>query len=197
MSSRSNLTALLAVLALAGYQNRDKIAETLRGLQNPDTSGASPTPNQGSQYQNQGQDQAQEQGGLGGLLGQLASGGLGGLGGLLAGGSAGGVLSGGLGGLLDQFRQNGLGDKADNWVKVGPNDDIKDDELSGALGDDVLDELVEKTGLSKQEILARLSRELPKAVDDLTPDGNIPSEQAFDASPSDGWSPVPKMPRSF
>jgi uncharacterized protein YidB (DUF937 family) len=179
MSSRANLTALLAVLAMAGYQNRDKIAEALRGLQNPQT------PNQDGTA-------SQDQAGLGGILGRLANGGLGGL---LGGSSPGGVLSGGLGGLLDQFRQNGLGDRADTWVRTGPNEGIQDHELSQALGDDVLDELTQKTGLSKDEILQRLSRELPKAVDDLTPDGTIPTEQAFDESGTPGRTSVPEVGR--
>jgi uncharacterized protein YidB (DUF937 family) len=38
----------------------------------------------------------------------------------------------------------------------------------------VLASLEQKTGLSQQELLARLSRELPSAVDKYTPDGRLP-----------------------
>lgn len=160
---RGPLTALLAVLAVAGYQNRDKIAETLRNLGQNQT----PNPN-GSVTQS---------GGLGDLLGRLQNGGLGGI---LGGSTPGGILSGGLGGLLDQFRQNGLGDRADSWVRTGPNESIDDRQLSQALGPDVLDELTAKTGLSRDEILSRLSRDLPRAVDDLTPEGTIPTGTQLD-----------------
>jgi uncharacterized protein YidB (DUF937 family) len=160
--SRGPLTALLAVLAVAGYQNRDKIAEVLKGI------------GQGTQATNPDGTTPASAGGLGDILGRISSGGLGSI---LGGASPGSILSGGLGGLLDQFRSNGLGDKADSWVKAGPNEVIEDHELSHALGPDVLEELVEKTGLSKEEIISRLSRELPAAVDDLTPDGAIPTEQ--------------------
>lgn len=162
--SRGPLTALLAVLAVAGYQNRDKIAEMLRGLQN-------------GQSTNPDGSVSRTQGGLGDLLGRLSGGG--GMGGLLGGSSTGAILSGGLGGLLDQFRQAGLGDRADSWVGKGPNQEIGDGELSQALGEDTLTELAEKTGLSREEIVTRLQRDLPKAVDDLTPDGKIPSEEQF------------------
>lgn len=165
--SRGPLTALLAVLAVAGYQHRDKIAEILKGLQ----SGKATTNPDGTPSQNRGE--------MGDLLGGLTNGGLGSI---LGGTSAGGILSGGLGGLLDQFKQNGLGDRADSWVATGPNQGIQDDELSRALGDDVLGELTAKTGLSREEILNRLSRELPKAVDDLTPDGTVPTEDQFNTS---------------
>lgn len=161
--SRGPLTALLAVLAVAGYQNRDKIAEMLRGLQN-------------GQGTNPDGTLSRNQGGLGDLLGRLSGGGLGNV---LGGSSPGGILSGGLGGLLDQFKQNGLGDRAESWVGTGPNQEIDDRELSQAIGQDTLDELVAKTGLSREEILGRLSRDLPRAVDDLTPDGRIPTEEQF------------------
>lgn len=153
------MKALLGVLAVAGYQNREKIGELLRGIQNPQQSGAD----------------GQQQGGPGNILGGLTGGGRGGLGDLLGGLTSGGILSGGLGDLLKTFQQNGHGDKAESWVQPGANADINDDQLAEALGPEVLDELAAKTGLSHQEILGRLSRDLPKAVDDLTPDGKLPA----------------------
>ncbi|MGO7833572.1 YidB family protein [Rhizobium johnstonii] len=161
------MKALLAVLAVAGYQNRDKIGELLRGIQNPQQAGAG----------------NQQPGGLGGLLGGLA--GSGGLGGLLGGLTSGGIVSGGLGDLLKTFQQNGHGDKAESWVQPGPNADIDDGQLAEALGPDVLDEIAANTGLSHQEILGRLKRDLPKAVDDLTPNGKLPTaEEDFLSSAS-------------
>ena len=179
--SRGPLTALLAVLAVAGYQNRDKIAEMLRGLQTGQSTNTDGTV-------------SQNQGGLGDLLGGLTKGGLGNI---FGGSSPGGILSGGLGGLLDQFKQNGLGDRADSWVTTGPNQPIYEPDLSQALGDDVLSELTAKTGLSKEEILSRLSRELPKAVDDLTPNGVVPSEDHFNSMSESSAAPtsVPSVGR--
>jgi uncharacterized protein YidB (DUF937 family) len=37
--------------------------------------------------------------------------------------------------------------------------------------------LTERTGLSRQELLAGLAEQLPKAVDSLTPEGRIPAPQ--------------------
>jgi uncharacterized protein YidB (DUF937 family) len=47
-------------------------------------------------------------------------------------------------------------------------------ELKQAIGPDVLAALEQQTGLSQPELLARLSRELPGAVDKYTPDGKLP-----------------------
>jgi uncharacterized protein YidB (DUF937 family) len=150
-----SMTALLALLAVAGYQNRDKIGEFL-GQASSDRRARI-----GDQSQSQNQ-------GLGGMLG--------GLGDMLAGGTAGSVLSGGLGGLFDQFKQNGQGEAVDSWVQHGPNKSLEGEQLAQAIGPDVLAQLSQQTGLSRDELLARLSRELPDAVDKMTPDGRLPTE---------------------
>jgi uncharacterized protein YidB (DUF937 family) len=155
------MTALLGLLAIAGYQNRDKIAEMLRG----GSDGADGTPGQGS-----GQA-TQQQGGLAGSLGGALGGLLGGAGGA----GAGNVLNSGLGELLERFQQAGHGDKADSWVRTGPNQEIAPNHLEEAIGPDVLDTLAQRTGLSRDELLARLSRELPGAIDQYTPDGRLPA----------------------
>jgi uncharacterized protein YidB (DUF937 family) len=149
-----SMVALLGLLAVAGYQNRDKISEMLGGA----NQGAAGVP--GSTNQPPGQ---------GGVLGRL--------GGLLGGASAGSVLSDGLGTLIDRFRQNGHGQTADSWVKTGPNQTLPPDQLEQAIGPDVLNTLSRHTGLSREELLSRLTRELPAAVDKLTPDGRLPTHE--------------------
>ena len=109
-------------------------------------------------------------GGLGGLLG-------GGLGQILGGGAAGGILSGGLGDLLKQFQTHGQGDKAESWISSGPNKPISPAELEQSLGQERVRWLMQQTGMSKEELLAGLSQELPAAVDKLTPQGRIPTDQ--------------------
>ena len=117
-------------------------------------------------------------GGLGGLL----SGGLGGLlqgplGGLLAGGAAGSVLSGGLNDLLKQFQQGGQGDVAQSWVGTGPNKEISPNDLSKALGEDQIKTLMAHSGMSRDELIAGLSQQLPELINQLTPNGRLPTEQ--------------------
>jgi uncharacterized protein YidB (DUF937 family) len=154
------MTALLGLLAIAGYQNRDKIAELLRGAQrNP---GA--VPSQGSQS-----------GSAGGAT-------PGNLGGMLGGTSIGDLLSGGLRDLVDAFKQKGQGEVADSWVSRGPNKQIAPHQLEQAIGPDVLETLSQQTGLSREELLSRLSKNLPDAVDKYTPEGRIPTAADFSRS---------------
>jgi uncharacterized protein YidB (DUF937 family) len=126
-------------------------------------------------------------GGLGDILGGLlgggrggapsGGGGLGGLlqGGLLAGGAAGSILSGGLGGLLNQFQQHGQGETANSWIGKGPNQNISESDLAKSIGSEDIDELSRHTGLPRDQLLSGLSRELPGAIDELTPDGRVPT----------------------
>ncbi len=116
-------------------------------------------------------------GGLGGGLGDLMKGPLGGaLGGLLAGGAAGSVLSGGLNDLLKQFQDKGHTETADSWVSPGPNKQISPGDLASALGADQISTLTSQTGLSRDELLAGLSKQLPDIINQLTPDGRLPTE---------------------
>ena len=148
-----SMMALLGLLAVAGYQNRDKIAEVLGGPKQEPASGPGQNAQQGVQ---------------GGVLGKL--------GGLLSGASAGSVLSGGLGDLIERFKQSGHGQVADSWVNTGPNQALAPQQLEQAIGPDVLNTLSQQTGLSREELLSRLTRELPDAVDKFTPKGRLPTE---------------------
>ena len=109
-------------------------------------------------------------GGLGDLL-------KGGLGSLLAGGAAGSVLSGGLNDLLKQFQQSGHSDTANSWVGTGPNKAISPNDLASALGADKINALMTQSGMSRDNLLQGLSQYLPQAVDQLTPQGRLPTEQ--------------------
>ena len=100
----------------------------------------------------------------------------GGLGGLLAGGGAGSVLSGGLNDLVKQLQQSGKGDVANSWVGNGPNKAISPNDLAGALGADQINTLVAHSGLSRDELLDGLSQHLPDVVNQLTPEGRVPTE---------------------
>jgi len=149
-----SMTALLGLLALAGYQNRDKLSEMFGGA--------------GGNAGPAGSDPAQQPqgGGLGGMLGNL--------GGMFGGAAGGGTLSSGLSELVERFRQSGHGDAADSWVGTGPNRELAPEHLEQAIGPDVLATLSQQTGLSREELLARLTRELPSAVDKYTPVGRLP-----------------------
>jgi uncharacterized protein YidB (DUF937 family) len=151
-----SMLALLGLLAVAGFQNRDKIGAALNNL-----GGGQAGTGNGSQ------------GGLGGLLGGSG----GGLGQVLSGLGAGG-LTGGLGDLMNSFKNAGHADVADSWVRPGvPTQGLTSEQVEQAIGDENLRELATQTGLSRDELLKRLATAIPTTVDRLTPDGQMPTEE--------------------
>jgi uncharacterized protein YidB (DUF937 family) len=111
---------------------------------------------------------------LGGGLSDLIPGGLGGL---LGGAAAGSVLSGGLGNLIKELQEGGHGRAAQSWVGTGQNEDIAPHHLADALGSDTIDALSQHTGLEREDLLAGLSQHLPDLINQLTPNGRLPSEE--------------------
>jgi uncharacterized protein YidB (DUF937 family) len=97
----------------------------------------------------------------------------GGLGGVLGGGA----LGAGLKDLLDRFRQNGQDDKVQSWVSTGANKSIAPDEIEKSLGEERIQWLMEQTGMPREQLLDGLSGELPQAIDKLTPDGHLPTDE--------------------
>lgn len=155
--------ALMGVLAYRTLKGKGRLADMLGRKPDGAPDGANPYGgNAGAP------DPRATGGGLGGLLG-----------GLLGGGAAGGLLSGGLNDLLKQFQQNGQGDKAESWIARGPNKQVSPQELEQGLGEERISWLMQETGLSRAELLEGLSRELPTAVDQLTPDGRVPEPQGM------------------
>ena len=129
MSNRMpSLAALLGLVAVAGYQNREKIGEFIKNMQGAPGGATASAP-----------------GGAGMSL-------------------PGGAATGGLGDLIEHFRNSGLGKKADSWVSTGQNEPVDEAEMGQALGPDLLDTLAQQTGLSRAELVKRLSAVLPQAV---------------------------------
>jgi len=148
-----SLLALLGLVAVAGYQNRDKLRDMIGDAQGG-AAGLSPRQSGAA--------------GSGGLLEEVGQ--------MFGSGNSGRNLSESLGTLVDRFRDTGQGATADSWVSKEANRELQPDELERAIGNDTLAELSGKTGLSRAELVKRLTVALPETVNRLTPDGRLPSE---------------------
>ena len=82
---------------------------------------------------------------------------------------------GGLGGLVQKFESAGLGDTISSWVGNGANQAVSPDALHGILGSDVVQQISAKTGLPIAELLPQIAQHLPRLVDGMTPNGQMPS----------------------
>jgi uncharacterized protein YidB (DUF937 family) len=81
---------------------------------------------------------------------------------------------GGVQGVVNQLRTNGLGQTVNSWIADGTNAPISTGEVHKAFGEQTINELAAKSGLSPQELTAKLAQVLPHAVDALTPGGEVP-----------------------
>ena len=98
-------------------------------------------------------------------------------GGPTAKGVIGALLTGGMMDLVHQFRGAGKADAMDSWVARGPNQAVSPHELSKVLTDEQVGFLTQRTGLSREELLAGLSERLPQVMDQLTPEGRVPTAE--------------------
>jgi uncharacterized protein YidB (DUF937 family) len=88
----------------------------------------------------------------------------------------GGGLLGGLSGLVGKLTSAGAGQQVNSWVGQGANQPIDPAHLGTALGPDVVSHLQQRTGLSQQQILDGLAQVLPQLVNNLTPNGRLPTQ---------------------
>ena len=78
---------------------------------------------------------------------------------------------GGLPGLIEKFQQGGLGGAVASWIGTGQNDPVTPGQLNSVLGDGIVSQLAERSGLESGAVLSSLSAMLPSLVDQLTPNG--------------------------
>ena len=106
----------------------------------------------------------------GGLAGVLKT--------IFGGGSVPGpVLRRGVDNTVRDLDDRGHGDIARSWVSRGPNRSISPAQLESALGERGVRDLMEQTGMEREELLAMLAEHLPRVIDHLTPEGRIPTDQ--------------------
>ena len=87
---------------------------------------------------------------------------------------AGSILSG-LTDLIGKLSAGGVSPQVNSWVGHGPNEPVPPGQLGSALGQNVLAELAQRTGMSQQELLGQLATVLPQIINHMTPNGRMPT----------------------
>ena len=88
---------------------------------------------------------------------------------------------GGLGDIVGALESGGLGDVVSSWLGSGDNLAVAPDQLQSALGSDKIAAFAEQAGVSGSEASAVLAGILPKLVDQLSPDGQLPDSGGLDS----------------
>ncbi|MFE7776662.1 YidB family protein [Streptomyces sp. NPDC057445] len=79
-----------------------------------------------------------------------------------------------LAGLMDMLNRSGLVEQAQSWIGTGENKPVTGAQITEALPDRTLQEVAQETGVSPQKAADEIAGSLPKAVDKLTPNGQLP-----------------------
>ncbi len=83
--------------------------------------------------------------------------------------------TGGLQGLIKTFQDNGLGNEVASWIGTGQNMPITPDQILQVIGNNRLQSIAQKFGLSPQTLSSGLAEMLPHVIDKLSPNGQLPA----------------------
>lgn len=86
---------------------------------------------------------------------------------------------GGLSGLIQSLHDQGLGSIASSWVGNGENLPISGEQIQQVLGNERVQQLAAKAGISPDAASSTLSQLLPTLVDKLTPNGQVPEHSSL------------------
>ena len=87
---------------------------------------------------------------------------------------AGSVL-GGLSDLIGKLTAGGAEPHVNSWVGPGSNQPIQPGQLGSALGQQTIDDLAARTGMTREQLLQQLAAVLPQLINHLTPNGRMPT----------------------
>jgi len=83
--------------------------------------------------------------------------------------------NGGLSGLMSKFSQGGLGSVFSSWVGMGENHAVTASQIESVVGSQQVQAVAAKLGVDPAKASAFLAEYLPKVVDKLTPNGQVPA----------------------
>jgi uncharacterized protein YidB (DUF937 family) len=82
--------------------------------------------------------------------------------------------TGGLSGLVESFQKGGLKEAVNSWVSTGRNIPVSAEQIQSVLGNEKIQKLAGKLGISTDQVSVQLAEVLPQVIDKLTPNGKLP-----------------------
>jgi len=87
---------------------------------------------------------------------------------------------GGIAGLQKIFQEKGLGGIVGSWISTGQNLPISADQIENVLQGGALETMAAKSGMGMSQLTTIFSQLMPHAVDQMTPNGQIPDSSALE-----------------
>ena len=91
------------------------------------------------------------------------------------------VGAGGINKVLSAFKDKGMGDQADSWVSTGDNQAVTADQVRQALSEEQLQAVAAEAGIGVDEAAEYVATALPEVVNQVTPEGSVPSDDQLQA----------------
>ncbi len=82
--------------------------------------------------------------------------------------------NGGVTGLAQKFQTGGAGEVFTSWVSTGQNQAITADTINQVLGSSQVQQFAQQLGIDPKQAADFIASNLPKVIDQLTPDGQVP-----------------------
>jgi uncharacterized protein YidB (DUF937 family) len=80
---------------------------------------------------------------------------------------------GGVQGVVNQLKSNGLGPTVNSWIAEGPNATVAPADVHRAFGEQTMNELAAKAGISPEELAQKLATVLPHTVNAAASQGSV------------------------
>ena len=81
----------------------------------------------------------------------------------------------GLPGIVSQLTSAGLGQQVQSWIGNGENKPVSGQQIQQAMDPGALAQMAQQTGMSPDQITSQVAQALPKLIDQITPNGKVPS----------------------
>jgi uncharacterized protein YidB (DUF937 family) len=83
----------------------------------------------------------------------------------------------GLSGFTQKFKEGGLDEQVSSWISKGQNLPVVGDEIERVFGNDKVTSIAAKLGITPDEAADELAEAVPEVVDEMTPEGQLPTSQ--------------------
>lgn len=93
---------------------------------------------------------------------------------------AGFLKNGGLNKILAGFQQKGMSSQAASWVGTGDNDAVSGAEVEEVVGAEEIQAIAQQLGISEAQAADAVAEVLPRVVDRVSPEGELPAETDLD-----------------
>ena len=93
---------------------------------------------------------------------------------------AGFLKNGGLNKILSGFQEKGMSSQASSWVGTGDNEPVSGTEVEEIVGADEIQAIAQQLGISNEQAADAVAEVLPRVVDQVSPEGELPAETDLD-----------------